>query len=95
VYKGPEIYVPSGFTPDGNGLNDMLRPIPVGIKEFRFFRLFNRWGQLVFTTPDPRRGWDGRINGVPQPSGTFIWMAEAIDYKGNLITRKGTVTIIR
>jgi len=95
VYKGPEIYVPSGFTPDGNGLNDILRPIPVGIKEFRFFRLFNRWGQLVFTTPDPRRGWDGRINGVPQPSGTFIWMAEAIDYKGNLITRKGTVTIIR
>lgn len=95
VYKGPEIYVPSGFTPDGNGLNDVLRPIPVGIKEFHFFRVFNRWGQLIYSTSDPYRGWDGRLNGAPQPTGTFIWMAQAVDYKGNLITRKGVVTVIR
>ncbi|MBL7732137.1 MAG: choice-of-anchor L domain-containing protein [Chitinophagaceae bacterium] len=95
AYKGPEIYVPSGFTPDNNGLNDVLRPIPVGIKEFRFFRVFNRWGQLVFSTSDPRRGWDGTINGVPQPTGSFVWMAEAVDFRGNVITRKGVFTIIR
>lgn len=95
VYKGPEIYVPSGFTPDGNGLNDILRPIPVGIKEFHYFRMFNRWGQIVFSTQDPTKGWDGKINGIPQPTGTFVWMAEAVDYKGNLLTRKGVVTIIR
>lgn len=95
AYKGPEIYVPSGFTPDDNGLNDVLRPIPVGIREFRYFRVYNRWGQIVFSTQDPNKGWDGRINGVRQPTGTFIWMAEAIDYKGNLISRKGFVTIVR
>jgi gliding motility-associated-like protein len=95
VYKGPDIYVPSGFTPNNDGLNDRLGPIPVGIKEFRFFRVFNRWGQLVFSTSDPRRTWDGTLNGVQQPTGTFIWMAEAVDYKGNLVTRKGVVTIIR
>ncbi|MEQ1675897.1 MAG: choice-of-anchor L domain-containing protein [Chitinophagaceae bacterium] len=95
VYKGPEIYVPSGFTPDNNGLNDVLRPIPVGIRDFHFFRVFNRSGQLVFNTSDPRRGWDGTINGVPQGTGSYVWMAEAVDYKGNLIVRKGTFTIIR
>ena len=95
VYKGPEIYVPSGFTPDDNGLNDILRAIPVGIREFRYFRIFNRWGQLVFQTQDPAKGWDGKINGVKQPTGTFVWMAEAIDYTGNRLNRKGVVTIIR
>lgn len=95
VYKGPEIYVPSGFTPDNDGLNDVLAPVPVGIKEFRFFRVFNRWGQLVYSTSNPYKGWDGKINGVLQATGTYVWMAEAIDFKGNLITRKGVTTIIR
>jgi gliding motility-associated-like protein len=95
VYKGPEIYVPTGFSPDGNGLNDILKAFPVGIKEFHFFRVFNRWGQLVFQTKDPGRGWDGTINGTPQPIGSYVWMAEAIDYRGQLMSRKGTVTILR
>lgn len=95
AYKGPEIYVPTGFTPDDNGLNDILRPIAVGIKEFRYFRVFNRWGEMVFMTRDPSKGWDGRIKGVRQSTGTFVWMAEGIDYRGNLISRKGFVTIIR
>ena len=95
VYKGPEIYVPSGFTPNNDGRNDFLLPVPVGIKEFKYLRVYNRWGQMIFFTKDPNKGWDGRINGADQPTGTFIWMAEAIDYKGNLVTRKGVVTIIR
>lgn len=95
VYKGPEIYVPSGFTPDGNGLNDILRAIPVGIKAFHYFRVYNRWGQLVFATQDPASGWNGQLGGANQPSGTYVWMAEAIDFRGDLMQRKGTVTIIR
>ena len=95
VYVGPDIYVPSAFTPNNDGLNDILGPVPVGIKEFKFFRVFNRWGQIVFSTSDPKRGWNGKVNGVPVSTTSFIWMAEAIDYKGNLITRKGVVTIIQ
>ena len=95
VYKGPEIYVPSGFTPNNDGRNDLLRAIPAGIKELKYFSIFNRWGQVVFTTKDARVGWDGKINGREQPAGTYIWVGEAVDYKGNLITRKGTITIIR
>jgi len=95
VYKGPDIYVPTAFTPNGDALNDVLRAIPVGIPDFHYFRIYNRWGAIVFTTNDPSRGWDGRINGQPQSTGTFVWMAEGIDYKGNLVQRKGTVMIVK
>lgn len=95
VYKGPEIYVPNAFTPNGDGLNDLLKAIPVGIKVFRYFRLYDRWGNLVFSTTDPVHGWEGKIKGTTQSTGTYVWMAEGVDYKGNIIQRKGTVTIVR
>jgi gliding motility-associated-like protein len=95
VYKGPDIYVPSGFTPNSDGLNDILYAIPVGIKEFRQFRIFNRWGQTIFLTRNASQGWDGKIGGRPQGTGTYIWIADGVDYLGNVITKKGSVTIIR
>lgn len=95
VYQGPEIYVPSGFTPNGDGKNDWLIPLPVGIKEFKYFRVFNRWGQMIFETKDPFRGWDGRIKGVDQQPGVFVWIAEGIDYTGNVVSRRGTSTLIK
>lgn len=94
AYEGPELYVPNAFTPDGNGLNDILKVIAIGMKEFHFLRLYNRYGQLVFSTTDPNKGWDGRIKGKIQNTGTYVWMAEAVDYRGNLIQRKGTFIII-
>ncbi|HNR17471.1 MAG TPA: gliding motility-associated C-terminal domain-containing protein [Chitinophagaceae bacterium] len=95
VYTGPEIYVPTAFTPGNDGLNDILKAIPVGMKEFHYFNIYNRWGQQVFTTSDPRQGWDGKIQGVLQASATFVWMIEAVDFRGNTIRRKGIVTLIR
>ena len=95
VYIGPEIYVPTAFTPNGDGINDILKAIPVGMKAFHFFIITNRYGQQVFTTADPSKGWDGKFKNFKQPLGTFIWMAEAVDSKGNLIQRKGYVVLIR
>lgn len=95
VYKGPDIYVPSAFTPNNDGLNDVLKAVAVGIQDFKYLKIYNRWGQEIFSTREPSRGWDGRINGLDQPTGTYVWIAEAIDYKGNAISRKGVVTIIR
>lgn len=96
VYKGPEIYVPSAFTPNGDGRNDILKAIAIGMKEYRYFRIFNRYGQLLFETRGNfNRGWDGRLKGAAQNTGTYVWMAEAVDYRGNLIQRKGTTMIVQ
>jgi gliding motility-associated-like protein len=95
VYRGPDIYVPNSFTPNGDGLNDVLRAIPVGVPNFHYFRVYNRWGAVVFTTNDPLRGWDGKINGNLQSTNTYVWMAEGVDYKGKLVQRKGTVSIVK
>lgn len=90
VYKGPEIYVPNIFSPNGDNINDVLRPLAFGMKEYHYFRVYNRFGQMVYSTADFAKGWDGKIGGVMQPTGTFVWVAEAVDYKGNLIQRKGS-----
>ncbi len=96
VFKtNPYVFVPTGFTPNGDGLNDVLRPIAVGVREIKYFRVFNRWGQMVFSTTINGHGWDGRVNGAPQGSNVYVWMVGAIDYTGRPITLKGTSTLIR
>lgn len=91
----PDLFVPTGFTPNGDGRNDILRAIPVGISRFDHFRIYNRVGQLIFQTTDPSRGWDGTIGGQPQPAGTYVFTAQGEDYRGRSIFRKGTTVLIR
>lgn len=95
VFKGSFIYVPTGFTPDGNGLNDLLLPSYGGIKKLHYFSVYNRWGERVFTTIDMGKGWDGTLRGASQASGVYVWMVSAIDYAGKIYQLKGTTTIIR
>lgn len=90
VYTGPTVYVPTAFTPNGDGKNELFLPVYVGIKELKSFVIFNRWGQLVFQTTDMRKGWKGADN-----PGTFVWTITATTYLDQPITLKGTVTIIR
>jgi len=95
VFKAPEIFVPNSFTPNGDGLNDILKAIPVGMKEFHYFNLYNRYGRLVFSTTEQTNGWDGKVQGKLQDGGVFVWITEAIDYKGNIIQQKGTTMLVR
>lgn len=96
VYKiGPDILVPTGFTPNGDGLNDVLKPILLGITDFHYFNIYNRYGQLIYSTHQSGTGWDGTLNGIKQSSGTFIYMTEGIDFLGKTIFRKGTTILIR
>ncbi len=95
VYNGPELYVPTGFTPNGDGKNDLLLPFPVGIKQLNFFRVYNRWGQLIFQTNTLNKGWDGKLNGVLQPVATYVWMAEAVTKENIIIRKRGTATLVR
>lgn len=91
----PDIFVPTGFTPNGDGRNDVLKPIPVGIKTFSYFRVYNRWGQLLYQTSAIGQGWDGTISGTQQPAGTYVFMTEGIDYTDKPVLRKGTAVLIR
>ncbi len=91
----PEVLVPSAFTPNGDGKNDVLTPFPVGIAHFKYFKVFNRSGQLVFSTTQIGEGWDGTINGQPADPGTYIWIAEGIDYKNHSLPNKGFVVLMR
>jgi gliding motility-associated-like protein len=95
VYKGPDLYVPTGFTPNNDGKNDTFFPFPVGVKEIKYFRVFNRWGQLVFSTTKLNDGWDGTLSGKEQPSGVYVWMVEGVTKDNRPITKKGTIMLIR
>ena len=96
VFKnGPEILVPTGFTPNGDGMNDILRPVLIGITRFDYFNIYNRWGQLVFSTSERNKGWDGSYKGTNQPSGAYIYSTQGTDYQGKVIFRKGTSVLIR
>jgi gliding motility-associated-like protein len=89
------IFVPTAFTPNSDGLNDIVAPYSVGIKRINYFNIYNRWGQLVFTTTNDKQGWDGRINGRLQDTNVYAWMVSAVDYLDQPIFIKGTVTLLR
>lgn len=93
--KNVEIYVPTAFTPNNDGVNDLLRPILLGIKELRYFRIFNRWGQLLFETKSDGFGWDGSLQGIPQSTQVVVWMIEAVGLDNNIYRRKGSSLLMR
>ncbi|MCG2615658.1 gliding motility-associated C-terminal domain-containing protein [Terrimonas sp. NA20] len=96
VYSSvPTIFVPSAFTPNNDGKNDLLIPVLAGMKQMVSFNIYNRWGQLVFSTSAQGHGWDGRINGQFQSTNTYVWMVNAIDYLGKHYSGKGMVTLVR
>jgi hypothetical protein len=95
VFKtNPDIFVPNAFRP-GSTRNFTLRPIPVGISNLEYFRVFNRWGQMVYSSTNPEVGWDGTLGGKPQDAGTYVWMVQGKDYTGKMVFRKGTAILIR
>jgi gliding motility-associated-like protein len=90
-----DIIVPNAFTPNGDGRNDVLRVHAIGIKDFKYFMVFNRWGQRVFYSVSEGLGWDGLVGGQAQPMGTYVWMAEGVDFAGRAVMRQGTVILVR
>ena len=96
VYKNlGGLYVPNAFTPNADGKNDVFNIIPIGIKQIKYFRIFNRWGQIIFSSLEAKKGWDGKFKGLPQDVGVYIWMIEGLDYQDKKIMQKGTITLLR
>jgi len=93
--KGVEVHVPAAFTPNNDGLNDFLRPILMGIREMKYFRIFNRWGQLIFETRTNLPGWDGTLNGIKVPTQVVVWVVEGIGVDNKTYIRKGTTALLR
>ena len=88
------VYLPDGFTPNGDGRNDVFKIITAGHQHIRTFRIVNRYGQTVFQGNSQNTGWDGNFNGVPQDIGTYFWFL-SYDCHGKTIEEKGDVTLIR
>jgi gliding motility-associated-like protein len=90
------INTPNAFSPgNGSGLNDEFKADRNGIVTLNYFRIFNRWGQMVFETNDINKGWNGQYLGKPQPIGTYVFQIDAINNLGTHFTKGGNLTLIR
>ncbi len=78
-----------------DGINDILRPILRGVKEVRYFRVFNRWGQMLFEKRNNQAGWDGTFKGIPQQTQGAVWMLGCVGVDGVIYTQKGTSVLLR
>ena len=95
VYDDPTYYMPNAFSPNGDGVNDVFRPIPVGIVSTQYFRVFDRFGRLLFESSKFMDGWDGTYKGVDQPIGNYVYIIQGVNKFGNVIQKKGNVVLIR
>lgn len=95
VLKKKGVYMPTAFTPNGDGRNDVVRPYVVRMKSLKRFSIFNRSGNLVFMTTKPEEAWDGTYRGKAVDNGVYVWMVEYIDTDDKALLEKGTVTVIR
>ena len=100
VEKNRNIFVPTGFTPNGDGANDRLTVHGIEGTEIRSFKIFDRWGELVFVSDafevnDLSAGWDGYYKGEPMNTNVFAWIVEAQFSDGTIVLEKGHSTLIR
>lgn len=95
VVAQPSYFVPSAFSPNGDGRNDLLRPIAIGYSANNYFRIFNRFGERVFESKDFSEGWDGNYKGEPADVGTYFWELSVTNRHAEKEFYKGDVTLIR
>jgi gliding motility-associated-like protein len=89
-----DIYIPNTFTPNNDGVNDYLRVYGYIIQEMNF-EVFNQWGEKIFQSRNQSIGWDGTHSGKAQPSGVYMYVGQFILRDGTIITRKGSINLIR
>lgn len=93
--KSQPIIMPKLFSPNGDGINDIITPVTPGLKTFTSLKIYNRWGNLVFESRDRDKGWDGKTQGKPQPNDSYVWICTGTDYNGRTFSTKGIFTLIR
>ena len=87
--------VPNAFSPNGDGSNDLLILLTNDIQELYYFRIYNRWGELLFETTSIDQGWDGTYNGKEQEVGSYVYTVQALGAEDEIVDRRGTVVLVR
>jgi gliding motility-associated-like protein len=93
VYK--DIYIPSAFTPNGDGTNDRFKVFAADGYKLIKFLVYNRWGQPIFSARETSEGWDGKMNNQQQPADTYVYYLEIESSQLKKIVKKGTITLVR
>ena len=94
VLKDPNLFHPTAFTPNGDNLNDNFTVFGQYVVEFDM-QIFNRWGEMLFSTKDIQTGWDGTYRGNEMPEGTYTFIAHITDRAGRTFKRSGSVLLLR
>ena len=95
-----QLFVPNTFTPNGDGTNDVFYPRGKGIREVRSFRIYSRWGELLYVVEnfqlnEESKGWNGTFNHMPLPPDVYVWVIDAFCDTGAPLQRKGDVSIVK
>jgi gliding motility-associated-like protein len=89
------IFIPNTFTPNGDGLNDVLYVRTMTLSSLKFFRVFDEWGQMVFETNNLQQGWDGNVNSKQAATSVYVYELEGTCQNGYDVRKTGNVTAIR
>jgi len=100
ICDNSQVFIPNTFSPNGDGQNEVFYPRGKGIKEIKSFRIYNRWGELVFEKRniplnDEANGWDGRYNGSEASSDVYVYVIDAICDNGSALSWKGDISLLR
>ena len=86
--------VPNAFSPNGDGTNDVFLPLNYGLTDF-LFRVYNRWGELIYETTDPTKGWNGIYNGVEQEMDVYVYTVSGKGEDNVFYSKQGNFTLVR
>ncbi|MEM9894723.1 MAG: PKD domain-containing protein [Bacteroidota bacterium] len=89
------ISMPQSFTPNGDGFNDEVHVQGWYLRDLVEFKIFNRWGELIFSTSDISKGWDGTFNGKMQSADVYVYRVRALGEDGNEVQMEGYINLIR
>jgi gliding motility-associated-like protein len=96
VYSKNVLLIPSAFSPNGDGINDVFKVAKhLNVKTLNYFEIFNRWGQKVFSSTNIEQGWDGTYDGERVPNGTYSWQIQITNFDNERITKAGNIDVIR
>jgi gliding motility-associated-like protein len=96
VYGKNVLLIPTAFSPNGDGINDVFKVAKyLNVKKLNYIEVFNRWGEKIFSTNNINQTWDGTINGSPCPTGSYSWHIQLVNYENVKITKSGLIELIR